>query len=151
MSALLRKNIRRSPTAGFAAISGAAPQTINGNSLPVMNPDGSSGLAVAPGTLSARVVASLTTATLTVTGKWQVSENGSTWVDAANSNNAANVVIATGTGALVETTKAISAPEACYGHTYTRFVLISGVAAGGGAGVDEASIAYNFRVINAVL
>lgn len=143
-----KNGMLRKPTtaATYTAISGSAPQTVNGNTLSVPNPNAGSGNAIEPGTLSALVVARLTTNTITVTGKWQVSADGSTWYDAAPSNNAANVAIATGTGTLATTNKVLSAPEACYGWSKVRFSVVSGVASGGGAGVDEVAISYNYRV-----
>jgi hypothetical protein len=149
MSALIRKNLRALTA---SAISGAAPQTVNGNALAIMNPDGSSALAVAPGTLSALVTLAITTSSLAVSAKWQVSSNGSTWVDAANApQNPAAVALATGTGSIVTTTKSVPAPDSVYGFLYARCVLTTSGASGGGAGVDEASISYNCRVVNAAL
>lgn len=151
MSAYIKQNQHRVPvqptsTPTYEAITGAAPQTVNGGTLAMMHPQGNTGAAIVPGTLSAKLVLRVTTATLTLTGKWQVSVDGSTWVDAKNANNAANVVLATGTGALVTTDVVVSALDACYGHLYSRYVLTSGVAAGGGTGVDEVAISYSYRV-----
>ena len=147
MSTFIRSSYKPSPATGLTAITGAAPQTVTGNSIPVMSPDGHGGYAVAPGTLSAKCTIAITTNTITISGKWQVSSDGSTWVNCATSpQNAAAVVLATGTGALVTTTVSVPAPDAVYGHLYARCVLTSGVAGGGGVGVDDASISYNFRV-----
>jgi hypothetical protein len=113
----------------------------------MMSPDGNGSLAVVPGTLSAKVVANITANTLTLTGKWQVSSDGSTWYNCATSpQNAAAVALLTGTGSLVTTTVCVPAPDVVYGWAKSRFVLTSAAAAGGGAGVDEASISYAFRV-----
>lgn len=150
MSSFIKSGMLRSPTTAgtYTAISGAAPQTANGSTLSTMQPQASSGLAIAPGTLSALVVARLTTNNITVTGKWQVTAGGAspTWYDVGVGNNAANVAIATGTASLVTTNKVISAPEACYGWLYSRFVITSGAASGGGAGVDEVAISYSYRL-----
>lgn len=150
MSSFIKSGMLRSPTTAgtYTAVTGAAPQTVNGSSLPIMQPQASSGLAVAPGSLSALVVANVTTNLLTITGKWQVTAGGAspTWYDVGVGNNAANVAIATGTGVLVTTSKVISAPEACYGWLYARFVLTSGAAVGGGAGVDDVAISYSYRL-----
>lgn len=151
MSAYIKTNQHRVPvqptsTPTYEAITGAAPQTVNGSSIAMMHPQGNTGAAIVPGTLSAKLVLRVTTSTLTITGKWQVSIDGSTWVDAKNSNNAANVTLATGTGSLVTTNLVVSALDACYGHLYSRYVLTSGVAVGGGATVDEVAISYNYRV-----
>lgn len=154
MSLFLRSNLRPTPTVAgtYSAITGAAPQTINGAALAIMNPDGRSALAVMPGTLSAKVVLRVTTNLLTVSAKWQVSSDSTTWIDCAGSpNNPANVVLATGNGVLATTTLMVPASDAVYGHQYARLVLTSGAAAGGGAGVDEASIGYDCRVSSAVL
>jgi hypothetical protein len=147
MSAFIRTGFKPSPTTGFTAISGSAPQTVTGNALAMMSPDGNGSLAVVPGTLSAKVVANITANTLTLTGKWQVSSDGSTWYNCATSpQNAAAVALLTGTGSLVTTTVCVPAPDVVYGWAKSRFVLTSAAAAGGGAGVDEASISYAFRV-----
>lgn len=151
MSAYIKQNQHRVPvqpdpsTPTYSAIDGAAPQTINGGTVAMMHPQGNTGSAVCDGSLSARVVMRLTTNTITVTGKWQVSANGSDWYNATGPNNAANVVLATGTGTIATTTLVVSAHDACYGYLYSRYVLTSGVASGGGATVDEASISYNYR------
>lgn len=150
MSAYIKQNQQRKPaqptsTPTYEAVTGAAPQTVNGNTIAMMHPQGNTGSAVAPGTLSANLVLRLTTNTIALTGKWQISTNGSDWIDAKNSNNAANVTLATGTGSLVTTNVCVAAVDACYGYLYARFVLTSGVAAGGGAGVDEVAIAYGYR------
>lgn len=124
---------------GTTALTGAAPQTITGNTLPTNQ--------VETGTLGARVYAKATTNTLTITGKWQVSDNGSTWVDSSGGANApANVTLVTGTGAAVTSTIDIPAPSTVYGRRYARFLLVSGVGVGGGLGTDEGSVAYNYRL-----
>jgi hypothetical protein len=151
MSAFIKQNQHRSPvqpdplTATYTAISGAAGQTVTGLAIAIMNPQGNTGSAVQQGTLSARCTIRLTTNTITVTGKWQVSQDGSTWYDVTGANNAANVVLATGTGSLVTTNIVVSAHDACYGFNKARYVLTSGVASGGGAGVDEAAISHSYR------
>lgn len=90
-------------------------------------------------TLSALVSATAATATLTVAGKWQVSNDNSTWVDLSNgSQNAAAVVLTTGTATIA--TKAIPAPDAIFGWKWARFALVTGVATG--ATADLYSIGY---------
>lgn len=140
------QNQSPSPASGYTAISGAAPQTVTGNTLSIPNPISGAGKSVVPGSLSAYCVMNVTANTMTLTGKWEVSANGSTWIEAKTANGAANVALVTGTGGLVTTKVAVSAPDAVYGWSKVRFKLVSGAAAGGGAGVDEASISYNFRV-----
>lgn len=121
---------------GVLGLTGAAPQTGAGGTLPSCN--------VEPGTLGAQVYAKATTNTLTITGKWQTSANGSTWRDCDVPNNAANVALVTGTGSAVTATKRVSAPAAALGQRYCRFVVVSGVGVGAGAGTDEYSIAYSY-------
>lgn len=123
---------------GVLGLTGAAPQTGTGLTQPMID--------VEPATLSANVYAKATTSTLTLTAKWQVSDDGATWIDAYGSNRAANVAIVTGTGSAVTDTIAVTAPEAVYGHRYSRLLVVSGVGVGGGAGVDEFSISYNFTL-----
>ena len=151
MSSFIKSNAFRSPAtaATYTAITGAAPQTVNGNTVAIMAPNGGSGMAIAPGSLSALVESNVTTNTITITGKWQVTAGGGspTWYDVGVGNNAANVAIATGTGSLVATNKVVSAPEACYGWLFSRFVITSGVGVGGGAGVDEVAISYSYRLM----
>lgn len=124
---------------GTLAIAGAAPQTANGLSLSIVE------WRVAQGTLAANVSGTVTTNLITLTGKWQVSDNGSTWKDSFNSNSAANVVIITGDGGADTFSRAVSGHDGLYGFRYVRYVITSGAAAGGGAGVDEVAISYNFR------
>lgn len=95
--------------------------------------------------LSALVVVDCETSTMTMSGSWQVSNDGTTWVDVANgSQNAASVVLATGTaGADATVTKAYPAPDAVYGWKKARFALTNGVATGGAA--DVWTISYCYR------
>ncbi len=78
--------------------------------------------------LSAKVAVTAATATLTATVKWQGSNDKSTWVDLASSNNAANVTFTTGTAAIK--TESISAPDAAYSWKYARVSVVTGVATG---------------------
>lgn len=95
--------------------------------------------------LSALVTVLAETSSLTFAGKWQVSNDGSTWVDVANgSQNAAAVVLATGTGgADTAVTKAVPVPEAAYGWRKARFSLVTAGATG--ATADTYAISYCFR------
>ena len=124
---------------GVTAVSGAAPQTVTGNTV-IMNK-------VETGSLSATVYTLATTNTLTLTAKWQVSDDGSTWVDCASSpQNATHVAQVTGTGSAVSATRVIPAPDSVYGKRRARCVVVSGTGSGGGAGQDEANISYNYRL-----
>jgi len=79
--------------------------------------------------LSALVSVTAATATLTVSVKWQVSNDATVWVDLANgTNNAASVVFTTGTSSIV--TKAIPAPSAVFGWRFARIALVTGVVTG---------------------
>lgn len=131
------------PTATLA-ITGAAPQTAIGNYIST----GAvvSGRSVAkPGTLSARLLINLTTTSLALTGKWQVSEDATTWYDVKTANAAANVALATGSGSLATYRFAVSAPEAVLGWRYARYHITSSGGTGGGAGVDDVRISYACR------
>lgn len=120
------------------ALAGAAPQTGAGNTLSMVAQN------VETGTLSARVYAQATTNTLTIAAKWQVStDNGTTWIDAAVPQNPANVVMVTGTGSAVPSTKSIDAPAGVYGHSLVRCAVVTAVASATTG--DEFQIAYNYR------
>lgn len=96
--------------------------------------------------LSAIVTVDCETDTLTMTGKWQVSnDNGSTWIDVTNgTQNAAGVVFATGTGgADADVTRCFVAPDAVYGWKKCRFAIVTGVVTGNT--VDTYSIGYCYR------
>lgn len=95
--------------------------------------------------LSALVTVDCETNTLTMAGKWQVSNDGSTWVDVANgSQNAAAVVFATGTaGADASVSKVFPAPDSVYGWRKARFAIVTGVQTG--AATDTYSIGYCYR------
>lgn len=95
--------------------------------------------------LSALVAVDAETNTFTFAAKWQVSNDGSTWVDVANgSQNAAAVVLATGTaGADPLVTKSIPAPDAIYGWRQARIALVTGGTTG--AAADTYALSYCFR------
>ena len=95
--------------------------------------------------LQAVVNVTAATATLTWTGKWQVSNDNSTWVDCKGPNNAAAVAIATGTSAATGDVS-YDAPLAVYGARYARFALVNGVATGGAT--DLYAIAYSYRQLS---
>lgn len=98
------------------------------------------------GFLSARVQLTAATATLTMATKWQVSDDSSTWEDVVNGpQNAASVVVTTGTSALVK--RIIPPSEAIYGRAYARLAIVTGVATG--AAGDLYVIDYSYRQYNA--
>ena len=74
---------------GVLGLVGAAPLTggaVTANKVPMGT--------VERNTLSALLYAKATTGSLTITPKWQVSQDGTNWYDAAPANNPANVVLA---------------------------------------------------------
>lgn len=95
--------------------------------------------------LSALVTVDAESASLTFTAKWQVSNDGSTWVDLANgSQNAAGVALATGTaGADAAVTRAIPAPDGIYGWKKARIALTTAGATG--AAADTYALSYCYR------
>ena len=95
--------------------------------------------------LSAVLVVDIETSTLTATALWQVSNDNSTWLDLAYTpNNAAAVVIATGTGGADPTvTKVIPAPDAIHGYRYARISVVMGVT--NGTTNDTYEIGYTYR------
>lgn len=94
-------------------------------------------------TLSCRAVVDAETNTLTISAKWQISHDGTTWEDVVQPNNPGDVVLATGTGgADAAVTKNLSAPEGVYGSRYARIALTNGVATG--ASADTYDVSYSF-------
>ena len=92
--------------------------------------------------LSARVTVTADTATITLTPRWQVSDDNSVWVDLFQPNNAAYVIQATGTVAAV--LRHISAPQGVFAHRFARVVVQVGVATGQVA--DVGNIGYNYQL-----
>ena len=127
---------------GVKGFTGAAPQEVDGSKLSII------GLNIDVASLSATVYTKATTSTLTLTAKWQVSKDGSTWVDCYAMNNAALVAQVTGTGSAVSATRNLEAPRSVSGMLYARVAVVSGVGVGGGAGTDECSIEYAYRTIS---
>lgn len=140
LNTLIKSNQQAGSVTGFT---GAAPQNVDGASVSMV------AKSIQVGSLSANVYAKATTNTLTLTAKWQVSDDASTWVDAKPSNNAANVIVVTGTGSAVTDTICLAAPDGVYGKRYARVRVVSGTGVGAGAGTDEASVSYNWRIIDA--
>jgi hypothetical protein len=123
---------------GLTAITGAAPQTVAGNQLDSGNVGQS---------LAARVSCAITTNTLTIAAQWQVlDDDGSTWRNAVDQTNSSDTVLQTGTGTLVTKDFYIVAPAGILaGSRFVRLLLTSGTGSGGGAGVDSASVEYDYR------
>lgn len=96
-----------------------------------------------PGTLSCEYLIDAETNTITISGIWQVSDDGSTWVDVRGANNAAVVVLGTGTaGADASVQVVLDAPAAVYGARFVRAAVRNGVATG--AAVDTYSMKYRY-------
>lgn len=95
--------------------------------------------------LSAIVTVDAETTNLTLTAKWQGSNDASTWYDFANATaNTAGTALATGTaGADAAVTKVIPAPVAIEGWRYSRLSIVVGAATG--TTNDTYSIAYSYN------
>lgn len=117
-------------TAG-AAVSGNAV-FMGGTSLKVSN-------------LSALVQVTANTSGLTMTARWQGSNDNTTWFNAVGLNNAANVALATGAsgGGNVASKVIISAPREIEGWKFARCQVLIGVATG--TTNDLYSIGYSYR------
>lgn len=113
-------------TASTAFASGAAPKYLAGGAVSMLE--------VQFGTLSALCTVQAETSTLTIAAIWQVSTDGTTYYNVAGTaNNAANVVIATGTGSDDDpVTVCIPAPDAVYAYPWARLRLASGVGSADG-------------------
>lgn len=102
---------------------------------------------IAAGSLSCLFVVDAETNTITLAGKWQVSDDRTTWYDMAPSNNAATVVLATGTaGADATVSKALPAPEQVLGWKYVRPACETGVTTGTTS--DTYSMSTRYRRFN---
>ena len=87
---------------------------------------------ILPGTLAADVEVDAETSTIQLFADWQVSRDGSTWITVSGTpGNAANVVLATGTGgADAAVRRIIPAPMAVYAFPFARVAIRNEVAAG---------------------
>ncbi len=136
------------------AVGGAASTTINGQSHTAPNNVVAGKTLtmndVAWGTLSAYVDVVALTSTMTLSVKWQVSHDNSTWQDvqiegaSAVANSDTPEVLATGTGAAVETKKVLTPPLCVHGWRYVRVALVVGVADSGSA-TDAWAYNYNYQ------
>lgn len=95
-----------------------------------------------PGAVGAYVNVDVETNTFTMAAAWDVSRNGSTFYRVASSpQNAANVVLGTGTGgADAAVSKFIPAPSCVASWPYARISLVAGGTTG--AAVDTYSVRY---------
>ncbi len=98
--------------------------------------------------LAALVTVDAETSTFTWAAKLQCSRDNSTWYDIANgSQNAAAVVVATGTaGADAAVSKVFTFPSNLLGaYKYARIALVTGGTTG--AAVDTYAISYDLRTV----
>lgn len=95
------------------------------------------------GTLSCLFVVDAETNLLTLTAKFQVSDDNSTWYDlAGDAQNPANVALATGTGgADASVSRVIPVPTQVHGWKWVRAAVVNGAAQG--ESVD--TYAFTFR------
>lgn len=100
------------------------------------------------GTLSCLFVLDAETDTLTLTGKFQVSDDNSTWYDlAGDAQNPANVLMATGTGgADAAVSRVLPVPTQALGWKYVRAAVVNLVATG--AAADTYAMTFHFRYVN---
>lgn len=103
---------------------------------------------IQPGTLSCLFTVLAETSTLTITGKFQVSDDNSTWYNlAGDAQNPANVAIATGTaGADSAVSVVLPVPTSALGWKYVRAAIVNGVATG--ASGDTYSFTFRYRMFN---
>lgn len=99
---------------------------------------------VVPMSLSAHCLVDAETSALTMTLNWQVSVDGTTWLDIAHQpQNPAGVAFATGTGgADPSVTKVIPAPPSVYAYPYCRAGITNAGATG--AATDTYEIGYSY-------
>lgn len=90
--------------------------------------------------LVAKVSMVVNTTSLTLTPKWQGSQDGSTWEDLFGQNSAANVATAAGTGSNVTTARSLVLPWVPY-----RFVRVVFVTAGATAHASNDTYAYAYH------
>lgn len=100
---------------------------------------------VEPGSLSCLFVVDAETSTLTLTGKFQVSNDNSTWYDlAGDAQNPANVLLATGTaGADASVSRVLPVPTPALAWRYVRAAVVNGVAQG--EAVDTYAFTWQYR------
>lgn len=132
---------------GVVALTGASPQTGVGKDVA----DATAGVAlhrIQPGTLSASVELNIKATSLTMTAFWQVSADGSTWVQLVDANNAAQVALATGSGSDVDFGPVhVQAPMGVYAFPHARLAVVTGGSATGVAGHDNIkNIKYSYAL-----
>jgi len=109
----------------------AAAGTKNGTAVPVND--------VEDGTLSAYLAVAIVTSSFTITPKWMVSQDNSTYLAIEDQNNTAVTAISA-----TETT-VLEAPKASAGWPYTRLTLVAGGTTGTTGDTYEVSYTYRKR------
>jgi len=96
------------------------------------------------GSLAAELTTLAETNTLTITPKWQVSKDGTNWLDVASApGGAAYTAQSTGTaGGDVAVTRVIQAPMAVYAYQFARVAIVNAVVTG--AAADTYSNVYSY-------
>lgn len=117
------------------AFTAGSTKTLNGAAVPTQM--------VKIGTLCALVYANAKTNNLTISAKWQCSDDNSTYRDATTQNNAANVVIVTGTGSDVNDYKVIPCPSEIASFPFVRLQLYTGASSADGTN-DTGTISYRY-------
>jgi hypothetical protein len=82
------------------------------------------------------------TTSLTLTPKWQGSQDGTTWRDLFSANSAANVATAGGTGSDVTTVRDVAIGKR--GYKYVRVVFVTGGATAHATADTYEIIGYNW-------
>jgi hypothetical protein len=102
---------------------------------------------IEPGTLSCLVTVDAETNTITLTAKFQVSDDNSTWYDlAGDAQNPANVLLATGTGgADAAVSMVLPVPTQALGWKYVRAAVVNLVATG--AAADTYAFSFRMRYV----
>lgn len=94
--------------------------------------------------LTAYLILTAATSSITITPYWQVSNDASTFTTIQSGpQSPANIAIVTGTA---NTTKAIEPPRGVYGYRFARCMLLVGGATGGAS--DLYSIGYSYRQLD---
>jgi hypothetical protein len=118
----------------------AAGATTGGTALPTIG--------IEMGTLSCLCTVDAETSTITLTAKFQVSDDNATWYDlAGDAQNPANVLLATGTGgADAAVDRVLPVPSQALGWKYVRAAVVNGVAQG--AAVDTYAFTFKYRFVS---
>lgn len=121
---------------GTLPITGSAGTTLSGGTLATS--------LIQPGTMGALVYGLATTSGMVLSGRWQGSNNATTWYDVRTAANASLTTLASQAGTIFAL-GAISAPDGIYSFRFARYAITTSGATGGGAGVDEYALAYHYR------